>query len=376
MRNFIDIEDIVHPYFGTSLSNWLHLLWENKGVDIKVIPYALVITLVIVILSPARYITNIILKSRIRKIEVKPSPIFIMGHWRSGTTFLHNLISSSGKFGYINTFESFFPDFSLFVRGEKSLFGRFARKTTIKRLQDNVDVNVMDSPAEEETAIANKTHNSFYHGLIFRRAYKASFKKYMLIDNPAGEGVWKKNYENIMRQMTAVTDKRLLIKNPFNMTKIKLLLDLYPDAKFIYIYRNPYDVYLSTKNLHKKMAVKALQRIDEDVMNNFILDSYVKIMERFKRDVSLIPTGNITSVRYEDIECDPLGELQRVYKDIGLEDFENDKVHFQAYLDSVSNYKKNSYSDETAETEKISNVLGSFIKEMGYEIPVKQAIEN
>ena len=43
--------------------------------------------------------------------ESKPAhdPLFILGHWRSGTTFLHNIFAQDKHFGYTTTYQTVFP---------------------------------------------------------------------------------------------------------------------------------------------------------------------------------------------------------------------------------------------------------------------------
>jgi len=50
-------------------------------------------------------------------------------------------------------------------------------------------------------------------------------------------------------QLFRGTEKRLLLKSPVHTARIKLLLKLFPDAQFVYIHRNPYDVFRSAVNM-------------------------------------------------------------------------------------------------------------------------------
>jgi hypothetical protein len=44
------------------------------------------------------------------KIKRIPPPLFVLGHWRSGTTHLHNLLCLDERAGYTTTFQTVFPN--------------------------------------------------------------------------------------------------------------------------------------------------------------------------------------------------------------------------------------------------------------------------
>src|SRR5437868_13825696 len=73
-------------------------------------------------------------------------------------------------------------------------------------------------------------------------------------NNPSAEKRWKKNFDHFLRKLTLVNGgKKLLLKSPANTARVKEILSLYPDAKFIHIYRNPFDVFQSHLHLFKKL---------------------------------------------------------------------------------------------------------------------------
>ena len=47
--------------------------------------------------------------------------------------------------------------------------------------------------------------------------------------------------------------KRVLLKSPANTGRIKEILEVYPDACFIHIHRDPYAVYQSNVKLYEKI---------------------------------------------------------------------------------------------------------------------------
>ena len=112
-------KDIRHPLFGTSLKNWIMLLSDNGGVDREYLLRALFITVTVVFLLPARVLFRLVYEPRIEKTNVAYPPVFIIGHWRSGTTFLHELISNDPQFAYVSLWYTLAPESFLALEGFK-----------------------------------------------------------------------------------------------------------------------------------------------------------------------------------------------------------------------------------------------------------------
>src|SRR5665648_1005332 len=101
--------------------------------------------------------------------------------------------------------------------------------------------------------------------------------------------------------------KRLILKNPANTARIKLLLELYPEAQFIHIYRNPYVVYMSTKHFYNKMVQAfTFQKISDADLEDHILWIYKRMMESYFEEKKLIPKGNLVEIKFENLESEPL----------------------------------------------------------------------
>ena len=76
-------------------------------------------------------------------------PVFILGHWRSGTTFVHNVFSCDSHFGYNTTYQTVFPH--LMMWGQPFFKKNMSWLMPDKRPTDNMELAV-DLPQEEEFA--------------------------------------------------------------------------------------------------------------------------------------------------------------------------------------------------------------------------------
>src|SRR5688572_4545420 len=76
---------------GVTFGDWLKLLWHNRfRVSLDRLPRASSITFYSFQNSFVRWIERWRFSRCLQDVQVQP-PVFIIGHWRSGTTHLHNL---------------------------------------------------------------------------------------------------------------------------------------------------------------------------------------------------------------------------------------------------------------------------------------------
>ena len=334
-----------HPFIFGSFRSWLQVLWANRGIDRKFIPRALFVTLVSLLTSPLRIYESLRFGRTIKKTVVHPSPIFIIGHWRSGTTHLHNILVRDKNLGCVSMWQAFAPGLCLIdERLLKNPFNKIAKKMHPTREIDNIPLS-MDNPEEEDLAIANMSPYSYLHMYSYPRRATYFFETYITYFGNLPKSTidkWKKVYLLILRKATLKAGgKRLVIKNCADSARIKALLELFPDAKFIHIYRNPYNIFRSTQHLHKMVMERAqLQEVGQNEHANWVLLFYAQLMRKLLADKSLIPAGNLVEVKYEDLDKEPLAQLRKVYETLGLPGFAEAEPAFRAYLDSISGYQK------------------------------------
>lgn len=334
-----------HPFIFCSFRSWLKVLWGNRGIERKFIPRVLFVTLVSLFTSPLRIYESLRFGRIVRRTAVHPSPIFIIGHWRSGTTHLHNILIRDKNLGCVSMWQAFAPGLCLIdERVLKNPFNKIAKKMHPTREIDNIPLS-LDNPEEEDLAIANMSPYSYLHMYSYPRQATHFFERYITYFNNLPESIiseWKEIYLTILRKATfKASGKRLVIKNCADSARIKPLLELFPDAKFIHIYRNPYNIFRSTQHLYKVVMERAqLQEVGQGEHENWVLRFYSQLMQKLLADKSLIPAGNFVEVRYEDLDKEPLAQLRKVYETLGLPGFAKAEPAFRAYLDSISGYQK------------------------------------
>ena len=355
-----------HPLYGSSLHNLWHLIKSNGWVSRK--HSAQLLTAFISGLARLPFsITEKLLHSRkLSKMEM-PAPIFIIGHWRSGTTHLCNLLSQAPEFGFVSPVASGIP-YDLLTMG--NWFRPWLEKSIPPdRLIDRVPVHP-DSPQEDEFGLANMVTTSFLHGLYFPKNLKENFQKGMLTDTWTNQELddWQQSLSLYLKKVYIDQGgKQLLIKNPGHTTKIPILRKLFPGAKFIHIYRNPYRVFPSMINYFQKLLpVLALQDYNRAEIEQLIIDMYPRIMKKVIKDLSDLPKEDYLEVRFEALEEDPIASMHQIYHTLGLTGFEKAQPFIQAYVKGISGYQKNQYPQDPIESALVREHWGQFITHYSY----------
>ena len=273
--------------------------------------------------------------------------------------------------GYLSTFQAMAPGFCL-VGGTtiKRFLAKQAKSRYPTRLIDSIPL-AFDGPQEDEFALANLSPHSFVHTFSFPRRAQEIFERCVLFDGPSQStrSQWIDTYLALLRKVTLASGgKRLVVKNCAHTARIKTLLDLFPDAKFVHIFRNPYDVFLSTLYAHRTVLPRSqLQEIEPDHVETNVLGFYNQLMNRFLTDKSLIPPGNLVEIRFEDLEASPLAQLRHVYDGLGLPGFAAAESGFRAYIDSVADYRKNAYELDANVIAKVNRHWQLAFDQWGYD---------
>ena len=136
----------------------------------------------------------------------------------------------------------------------------------------------------------------------------------------------------------------LVLKSPPHTGRVRLLLELFPGAKFVHICRDPYAVFSSTRHMFRVNGeLNRLQRPRRDDPDGWVLRQYRAMYDAYFEDRRLIPAGNLAEVRFEHLEADPVGQVRRVYEGLGLPDFGHAEPAVRRYVASVAGYRKNSF---------------------------------
>jgi hypothetical protein len=274
---------------------------------------------------------------------VVPPPLFIIGHWRTGTTHLHNLLAlDSDQFAYPNTYQVVNPKTFLTTEAVNSRL--FAWMVPDRRPMDNVRL-AFDQPQEDEFAPCLTALRSPYLGVTFPR-HQEFYDRYLTFRGVPEEEVqeWRRAFMTFLRKLTLKYQRPLVLKSPPHTARIRLLLDLFPGARFLHIHRHPLDVFRSFRHYFDTAGwYTYLQKPDLSALDDHILDRYTALHDAFFEERPLIPKGQFHEIAFADLERDPVGQIGQAYEALSLENFERLRPKLEQAVVGLAGYRKNSF---------------------------------
>ncbi len=331
----------------------LNIIILNLPIPLSRVPRLLFYLLINLFSLPFKWMENLVFGRKIRKQEIHTSPVFILGHWRSGTTFLHGLLSQDRQFGYVNFYNAIFPTSFLWTENRmKPLLNKLAKYKGLKiPYFNNVEFD-FDYPCEEDTALLNmNSRQSAYWAYSFPEKALSLFSKTMYFTgvDSKRESDFTADYLYFLKKISyKYKGKRLLLKSPPNTARIKLLLKLFPDAKFIHISRNPVELYYSHRKLwEQNMRQFSLQKIDSAQLDIVIIQTMRNVLKQYQEDKNILDRGNLYEISYDRLKSDPMAVLKEVYGNLGLPGFSAVENNFKDYLEKSQSYKTYAYEFDT-----------------------------
>jgi hypothetical protein len=320
------------------------------------------------------FLQRVLFAGKLNKINVNhKAPIFILGHWRSGTTHLHYLMSKDPGLGFVTNYHGFMISICLLGKGWLDKF--VARFVPDKRPMDNVSFG-MFTPSEEEQSLGNLSECSGVHSFFFpkNRTYFDKFTTFKKADAKELSD-WKKAYDYVLKVVSySSKGKRLVIKNPSNTSRAKELLSLYPESKFVFIHRNPFEIYQSTLVLHQKMTkYQYLQDFTEEEQSDLIFYHYAEVMSTYLEKRNSIPKANLIEIGYDELSKNPIETMSKIYAELGLEGFDAALPEMKSYLETVNDYEKNNFNPLKNEIiKRIQKEWAFTFEEWGYSIDYQE----
>ncbi|MBK9730166.1 MAG: sulfotransferase [Chitinophagaceae bacterium] len=339
-------------------------------VDKKYLGRGLLAGAVSLLSEPFRWIEQLLYSRKLSRTPMPESPVFILGHWRSGTTLLHNVLCKDEQFAFVTTYQSvfvnqFFASRWLFRSLMKWLMPE-------KRPSDNVLLSP-DFPQEEGFALCNINSYSFYNYWYFPHQWKIFYDEYVSRNGMSEKKkqICNRQYKKLIAQ-SLIEHKRdgFISKNPANTGSIKQVLEMFPNAKFIYIYRNPLMVFQSTLNFFSAvMETLQLQEFTNEEMEEMIFELYEKLIKDYELQKSLIPAHHLIEIRYEEFLKSPVEHLKLIYSTLQLNGFEMALPHFITYLDTQKRFEKNKHEFDKMQLDRILKRWDFAMKHYGYLTP-------
>lgn len=338
-------------WHGLTFGTWVRLLASRPPMHWTSLPRMVSISALSVLNSWNDLLESVLLGGRIARQKIEKPPIFILGHWRSGTTLLHNLMTLDPQFTYPNLYQVMYPgNFLLTERVVTRLTGWVLPKT---RPMDNIPAG-WGLPQEDEMALLLMTLISPYL-MLAHQGRPEKYERFMDLKQltPDERQRWQTAFMTFVKKLTVRANKPVVLKSPSHTFRIPILLEMFPDAKFVYIHRDPYAVFNSGMHLRRTLFKEnGLGKPVFDGMEEEVFKVYSDCIETYEQTKHLIPAGRLHELKFEDLEADPLGQMRRVYSSLGL-DFSQVEPAIQNELPALTKYTKNSFKMDEATMRKV-----------------------
>ncbi len=355
-------------WHGMGLPTWLKLVARNRfAVSPSRIPMALSITNATMLNSFAGVFDQLLFGHKVRSTQLAAPPLFVLGHWRSGTTLLHELLILDSRHTYPNTYECFAPLHFFWTEWFVPPLLRWLMPST--RPMDMMEAG-WERPQEDEFALANMGIPSPYLAWAFPNHGPVADEYLDLVSlSDAERERWKRALRLFVQRIATMRNRRIILKSPTHTARVKTLLEVFPDARFVHIVRDPLALFPSTMRLWNTLSqVQGLQTVDEGLpwVERQVLDTFTRMYARFEQDRQLIPAGHLAELRYEELVADPVGQIESVYDQLDLDDFESVRPAIAGYAAAHRDYRRSHYTLSPATVERVRRHWAPYFERYGY----------
>ena len=309
-------------------------------------------------LSEARY------RRRLGSPPETPAPLFILGHWRSGTTLLHELLMLDSRFCCPSTYQCFAPGH--FLLTEDVLTRLLAWMMPSKRPMDNVAAG-WSRPQEDEFALANMGAPSPYRRMAFPAT---SSPEPVALDvtklPPADLDRWRRALTRFLARLAVRDARRPVLKSPPHTARLGVLAEMFPEARFLHVVRDPFVVFPSTIRLWRSLDdVQGLQVDRGEALERYVFACFDEMYAAFERDRARAG-GRLYELRYEDLVADPVGRLAEAYERLDLGGFAAVRPALEEQARSMKRYRTNTYEHDPRMVAEVARRWRPFIERYGY----------
>ena len=302
----------------------------------------------------------------LKTVTIAP-PLFVMGFWRSGTTFLHELFCCDPRFGFPSTYACLNP--SHFLLTERMIRAQSVRQET-RRPMDDMQYSWV-SPQEDEFALLALGAPSPYEALLVPSLMRDARSLVDLRHRPIEEQErWAGTIQSFIRLLTVQQGKPMVLKSPPHGFRLHLLPTLFPESRYVVIERNPFEVFASNLKLWQTLLdMYSLESFSTEDIEAFVLAAYLVHEEAITTGARVLQSGSFARVRYEDLVQNPVKEMARLYQELSLSDFEAVRPRIERHLASVAGHTRNSFRLSATQKRRIEETWGGVMLEKGYTWP-------
>ena len=267
-----------------------------------------------------------------------PAPIFLIGWMRTGTTFAHRLLAQDPETRTMPYWESMFPVPPR--RGKDTRPDDLAHVLgQLKALSPSYEAIHPMGAHEPEECVALFTN-------VFRTLqYNVQYRVPSYIEWLRAQDA-RVAYRQYKQQLQLVHyyrphGTRFALKDPTHSVFLDEILELFPDARFVFTHRDPATTVSSLCSLYAYTRALFSDDVDPQALGPELMGSYLPAsLERAVEQVDALDARRVAHVRAPDLFSDPIGAMRKAYTDLGMEFSESARQAMQAFLDAEAQKPK------------------------------------
>ncbi len=323
--------------------------------------------------EPMRLAERAYFRARGETATLPHPPVFILGYYRSGTTHLQEVLLQDPRFGYMDFYQCFFPTaFTSTEAWVKPVFEKIVRAVGMEHPAHGIPFSFALPGEDDVSMVASGSRMAANWAQVYPDAFREIYTRTGLMEgltDAERARFGAELHDLLWRVSRSNGHRRLLLKSPPHTGRMGFLADLYPNAKFIFIRRNPYEVYKSNLKLWKSFEKTSLQTLTPAAVRDHILWSHDRCHHAYERDKATLAPGRLVELTFEGFMADPEATMRRIYETLDLGDFATCGAPLVTYLDAHHAEERSPYSYTDDELDAIEASLGHWIDAWGYAAP-------
>lgn len=308
-------------------------------------PMTVMVTLTSLINSSWSLLHRLVKQSTVEQTRIEKPPVFIVGHWRSGTTLTHELMSRDKNLAFPSNYDAFVP--SHFLVSAPLVKWPVKMLLPRKRPFDNMNIDV-DYPQEDDFALMAMGAVSYYRRFGFPDQQDSFIE---LLDSETLSAEQRQKLANCIsvffQSLTHRSGRQLVLKSPPHTARIGLLRELFPNAKFVHISRHPYKVVPSTMRLwaiSDKIHGFHLPRYSDEALMQHIAKTKSAMYHAYQRDREQLPDNQLIEISFESLIENPASTIESVYGQLELPGVGDVIDSTKQYFEERKSHKQNKHS--------------------------------
>ena len=288
------------------------------------------------VLEPLAWLQAALYAKRLAQIQPPDDPVVVIGHWRSGTTYLHQLLASDPAAATARNAFTVAPQVALVLK--PLIAGFLNRIMSAHRPIDAVPWSALD-PQEDELGLVRLTLDTNMAGVAFPCCYPRCFRRYVLASTAS--------FRRELVRFTKLTwlhdgagKSHLVIKNSAHTARVLLLLQLYPNARFVLLKRDPIASIRSLVQVKQLLGgLMGFQAVPDQVRQvEETVAAHAELMGAFEASRAQIPPGQLVEVAYTDLIASPITTVERIYRELGIGGWQRARSSVRACAARAENY--------------------------------------